>query len=93
MYGLNFPGKIGGDNEMKVKLYCTDKNQHVEADVMNYRRGVFLEAVVNTVKLNLQFNKDLYVGSMAGLEFTAREDDIVEDYKYKEFRRRSRNLK
>lgn len=73
---------------MKVKLYCTDKDQHVEADFLNHRDGVYLEVALNTVKLRLNHNGAAYVGSMAGLEFIAEEKDVPEEYRYQEFRRR-----
>ena len=74
--------------KMKVKLHCTDKDQIVEADLMNHHKKVFLEVALNTVKLRLNYNGKVYAGSMAGLEFVAQEKDIPEEYRYQEFRRR-----
>ena len=72
---------------MKIMLHCTDKGVDVEAHVLNHKRGVFLEAAVNTVKLRMTYMNKAYVGSMAGLEFTVREDDVPEEYSYKGYSR------
>lgn len=68
---------------MKIMLHCTDKGVDVEAHVLNHKRGVFLEAAVNTVKLRMTYMKQskTYVGSMAGLEFTIREENVPDEYK------------
>ena len=76
---------------MNVTLHCTDKNQNVEADILNRRDGEFLEVVINqSVKVRLQYNKAnrVYVGSAAGLEFTVKEDQVPEQPTFKEFKRR-----
>jgi hypothetical protein len=76
---------------MNVTLHCTDKNQNVEADILNRRDGEFLEVVINqSVKVRLQYNKSnrVYVGSAAGLEFTVKEDQVPEQPTFKEFKRR-----
>ena len=76
---------------MNVTLHCTDKNQNVEADILNRRDGEFLEVVINqSVKVRLQYNKSnrVYVGSAAGLEFTVKEDQVPEQPAFKEFKRR-----
>lgn len=73
---------------MKISLYCTDKNQYVDGDVLNHRPKVFLEVALNTVKLRMKYINNVYVGSMAGLEFTVKENDVPEEYTYKEFKRR-----
>ena len=72
---------------MKVMLHCTDKGVDVEAHILNHKRGVFLEAAVNTVKLRMTYMNKAYVGSMAGLEFTVREDKVPEEYSYKGYSR------
>ena len=76
---------------MKVDLYCTDKSQYIEAEIMNIREGVYLEASIQgSVKLNMQYNKQhkTYIGSMGGLEFTLKESNIPTQYTYKPFERR-----
>lgn len=68
---------------MKIMLHCTDKGVDVEAHVLNHKRGVFLEAAVNTVKLRMTYMKQskTYVGSMAGLEFTIREENVPDEHR------------
>lgn len=64
-------------------LHCTDKGVDVQADVLNHKRGVFLEAAINTVKLRMTYMAPTktYVGSMAGLEFTIREANVPDEYR------------
>jgi len=68
---------------MKIMLHCTDKEVDVEAAVLNHKRGVFLEAAVQTIKLRMTYIKQhkSYVGSMAGLEFTIREENVPDEYR------------
>ena len=68
---------------MKVMLHCTDKGVDVEAHILNHKRGVFLEAAMNTVKVRLVYQKQskTYVGSMAGLEFTIREEKVPNEHR------------
>lgn len=66
---------------MKVMLHCTDKGVDVEAHVLNHKRGVFLEAAVNTVKLRMTYMNKAYVGSMAGLEFVIKEIDVPDEHR------------
>ena len=76
---------------MNVTLHCTDKNQNIEADILNRRDGEFLEVVINqSIKVQLHYNKAnrVYVGSAAGLEFTVKEDQVPEQPTFKEFKRR-----
>lgn len=65
----------------KIKVYCTDKEKFVEADILNIVEGKFIEVALNTVKVRLTYNKNDYVGSMAGLEFVLKEDQLPRDYK------------
>jgi len=57
-----------------VAIECTDNNKVIEADVNRFHAGLFLEVVMNTVKVNLQYDSkfDQYVGSMGGLEFISK---------------------
>ena len=72
---------------MKVMLHCTDKGVDVEADVLNHKKGQFLDVALNTVKLKMTYQNRAYVGSMAGLEFTVREENVPEEYSYKGYSR------
>ena len=65
----------------KIKLYCTDKDKYVDAHILNHKKGVFLEAAVNTVKIRMSYKNNSYVGSMAGLEFVIKEDQLPKEYK------------
>ena len=60
--------------EEECTLYNTDHDKTVTAEVINYRPGEHLQVVLESrVQLNLQFSKKhkIYVGNMAGLEFTS----------------------
>lgn len=65
----------------KVKVYCTDKDRFVDADILNVREGQFVEVAMNTVKVRLNYVKKEYVGSMAGLEFILKEDQLPKDFR------------
>jgi hypothetical protein len=64
----------------KIKVYCTDKEKFVDADILNVREKQFVEVAMNTVKVRLNYNKNDYVGSMAGLEFVLKEDQLPKDF-------------
>ena len=57
-----------------------DNDKTVEAEILNYRQGHFLECSINTVKVRMPFmkatNGNQYVGNMAGYEFVTKEIDI-----------------
>ena len=72
---------------MKVMLHCTDKGVDVEADVLTIKKQKFLEVAISTVKVKLSYTNKKYVGSMAGLEFVIREENIPEEYVYKGYTR------
>jgi gamma-glutamyl-gamma-aminobutyrate hydrolase PuuD len=75
---------------MKIDLHCTDKNQYIEAEILNIRESSYLEAVIqNSIKLHMQYNSKhkTYIGSMGGLEFTIKEDNIPNQHSYKPFKR------
>jgi hypothetical protein len=65
----------------KIKIYCTDKERFVDADILNVREGQFVEVAMNTVKVRLNYNKNDYVGSMAGLEFVLKEGQLPKDFR------------
>lgn len=66
----------------KIMLHCTDKDVKVEAHVLNHKSRLFLEAAINTVKVRLTYHPQtkVYVGSMAGLEFVIREEDVPREH-------------
>lgn len=65
----------------KIKVYCTDKEKFVDADILNVKEKQFVEVAMNTVKVRLNYNKNDYVGSMAGLEFVLKEDQLPKDFR------------
>jgi len=69
----------------KIEVNCTDNGQTVQAYLDRYVEKMYIDVIINTVKVRLSYkNKDLYVGHMAGLEFTANTPEITE---IKPFRR------
>jgi hypothetical protein len=71
--------------DAKVKVHCTDKDQYVDAHVLNYKPQKLLEVAVNTVKLSMFYKNGSFIGKMAGLEFTIKEDTLPKEHK--EYRR------
>jgi hypothetical protein len=69
------------DKVSKIKVYCTDKEKFVDADILNVKEKQFVEVAMNTVKVRLNYNKNDYVGSMAGLEFVLKEDQLPKDFR------------
>ncbi len=65
----------------KIKVFCTDKDKFVDADILNYKSKAFLEVALNTVKVRMSYMNNAYVGSMAGLEFVIKEDQLPREYK------------
>ena len=64
-----------------IKLHCTDKGKDVEAHILNHKPKSFLEVALNTVKLRMTYMNNAYVGSMAGLEFVIKEDQLPKEFK------------
>jgi hypothetical protein len=66
---------------MDIKVHCTDKGMDVDGFVLNHNPGVFLDVAINTVKVKLSYDKQFnqYVGSMAGLEWIVKGDDVPHD--------------
>ncbi len=73
--------------DAKVKIHCTDNGKDIEAHILNYKSGLFLEVAVNTVKLRMTYRDRVraYVGNMMGREFVIKEDALPEERK--EFQR------
>lgn len=55
--------------EDKIKVTCVDKDQIVEAEVMQFKDKEFCNAVIAGNKINMRWNGRLYVGNAIGLEF------------------------
>lgn len=56
-----------------AQVTCTDNGKTMEADVVDFRQGVYLVVSVSTVRVNLQYDAkhQHYVGNMSGLEFVS----------------------
>jgi len=50
----------------------------VDGFVLNHNPGVFLDVAINTVKVKLSYDEQFnqYVGSMAGLEWIVKGDQL-----------------
>lgn len=55
--------------EEKCKITCVDKDQVVEAEVMQFKDKEYCTAVIAGNKINMRWNGKLYVGNAIGLEF------------------------
>ena len=62
---------------------CTDNGKSIMVDVDNFQPGRYLSVVMNTVKVNLQYQDkhDRYVGSMGGLEFISNGPKTIGSYR------------
>jgi hypothetical protein len=57
------------------KIHCTDNDRVVDGEILNFKPEAYLDVSLNrSLKVQLRYNKkqELYVGSMAGLEFTTK---------------------
>jgi hypothetical protein len=61
----------------KITVHCTDRDQTAEAYLDSYVEGKHMDIILNTVRLRLVKQRKLYVGNMAGLEFTATDPEIT----------------
>jgi len=55
----------------KVMLTNTKSDVSVEAEIDNFREGQRFDAFVATNKIPMNWNGKIYVGNMAGMEFTS----------------------
>jgi len=60
-----------------IKVTCTDKDQVVEAELWGFQEKKFVDVSINTVRVRLNYTGKLYVGNMAGYEFTSQAPEIV----------------
>jgi hypothetical protein len=60
-----------------VKVKCTDNDKVVDADLWGYQEKKYIDVTINTVRVRLNYTGKLYVGNMAGYEFTAQAPEIV----------------
>jgi len=59
----------------KCSITCTDKDQVVEAEVMDFRPKQNLTVVLANNKIHMKYNGRLYVGNAIGMEFTSQGPD------------------
>ena len=65
----------------KVKVTCTDNGNTVDAVVDRFKKHNYMDVIMATTRIHLFYNASygkVYVGNMAGLEFTAYDKDIYE---------------
>lgn len=62
---------------------CTDNGKSISASVDRFQPGKYLSVVINTVRVNLQYQAkfDQYVGSMSGMEFVSKGPKRIASYK------------
>lgn len=56
-----------------VKITCTDNGRIVDGDILNFKKQHYMDVSLNkSLKIHLNYNEKqkIYIGSMAGLEFT-----------------------
>jgi len=56
-----------------VKITCTDNGRIVDGDILNFKQQHYIDVSLNkSLKIHLNYNEKqkIYIGSMAGLEFT-----------------------
>ena len=60
------------------ELLCTDNDKTATAEVLNFREGDGLTVALVGNKIVMKYVKqhDIYVGSMAGMEFTTKGPKI-----------------
>ena len=68
-------------NQDAVEVICTDNGKKVIGYILNYRIKDQLEISLNTVKIRMQYNSGVFVGSMAGMEFVVQEDTLPRQFK------------
>jgi hypothetical protein len=61
----------------KISVTCTDNDKVMEAYLDRYVQNEFMDIILNTVRLKLVKEGSVYVGRMAGLEFTAKDPQIT----------------
>ena len=61
----------------KITVTCTDNDQTHEAYLDRYVEGKYMDVIINTVRVRLVKGSRVYVGNMAGYEFTARDPEVL----------------
>ena len=61
----------------KITVTCTDNDQTHEAYLDRYLEGKYMDVIINTVRVKLIKEGRVYVGHMAGFEFTATDPEVL----------------
>jgi hypothetical protein len=61
----------------KITVTCTDNDQTHEAYLDRYVEGKYMDVIINTVRVRLVKGRRMYVGNMAGYEFTAQDPEVL----------------
>ena len=58
----------------ECEIECIENGNKINAEIDRFHKEQYLSVYMNTVKVNLQYNKgnDSYIGQMAGLEFISK---------------------
>jgi hypothetical protein len=67
------------NNLDEINVSCTDNGKTVKGYILNFRERSQLEVSINTVKIRFNYKNGVYVGSMSGLEFVVKENDLPRD--------------
>ncbi|MDB4042384.1 hypothetical protein N9472_03020 [Methylophilaceae bacterium] len=67
------------NNLDEINVSCTDNGKTVKGYILNFRERSQLEVSINTVKIRFNYQNGVYVGSMSGLEFVVKENDLPKD--------------
>lgn len=62
------------------KIYCTDKDETLEAEIFEFKPNVYLNVRINgIININLRYQPkhNNYVGSMSGYEFTTKGPKLL----------------
>ena len=67
----------------KCQIECIENGHVLEGEVERFHKGKYLSVYINTVKVNLQYNKrsDSYIGAMGGLEFISKGPEQLGHYR------------
>jgi len=60
-----------------IPVTCTDNDQVVDAELLGFQDKKFIDVTINTVRVRLVWTGKVYVGNMAGYEFTAKAPEVV----------------
>ena len=65
------------------QVECLENGNKIEADVDRFKIDEYLSVYMNTVKVNLQYDSKvkLYIGKMAGLEFSSEGPKLLGHYR------------